>query len=85
MFIHDSGQEVWGEFEDPFSNPGSDHEPNRRTRKPRSHNEQRKESSAGAQDVEQKKEKRLRVDLNDGDGDEDEDDDEGDLRGTKRR
>ncbi|MCJ1345182.1 hypothetical protein MMC31_003388 [Peltigera leucophlebia] len=84
MFINDSGLEVWEEFEDPFSNPESDHEPNRRTRKPRNDNEQRKESSAGAQDVGRKKEKRPPADLNDGGEDEDEDD-EGDRRGTKRR
>lgn len=83
MFIDENGNEIWEEFEDPWSplESGGEHEPKKRTRVPRKKKEQAEGSTAGGQDVGQNNDKRQRVDLNDGY----EDEDEGDHRGKKRR
>lgn len=71
MQLNDLMEEIWEEFEDPWSplESGSDHEPKKRTRVSRKEKEQAKASTADAQNVVRKKNKRQRVDMNDGEGD----------------
>lgn len=84
MLIDNEGGEVWEKFEDPFSNPASETEPVKRTRKPRNENQQVRESTAGAQDVKRKNRDDDDEDENGRDDVEDENGDRGYRSGQKR-
>lgn len=73
MHLNALNEEVWEEYEDPWSplESGSDHEPKKRTRVSKKEKEQAKALAAGARSVGRRKNKRQRVNLNDGEGDDD--------------
>lgn len=79
MYLDALEEEVWEEYEDPWSplESGSDDEPKKRTRVSRKEKAQVKALAASAQDVGRKKNKRQRVDLNYGEGGDDVDEAEG--------
>lgn len=73
MYLNALDEEVWEEYEDPWSplESGSDHQPKKRTRVSKKEKEQAKALAAGARSVRQRKNQRQRVNLNDGEGDDD--------------
>lgn len=78
MHLNARNEEVWEEYEDPWSplESGSGQEPKKGTRVSRKEKEQAKALAASAC-IGQKENKRQRVDLNDGEGDDDVNEDEG--------
>lgn len=73
MYLNALKEEVWEEYEDPWSplESGSDHQPKKRTRVSKKEKEQAEALAAGARSLGRRKNKRQRVNLNDGEGDDD--------------